>query len=257
MTLRYSTGAANHLAQHGSFKDAFNNGKIEIYSGAQPASADAAPTGTLLCTITASSLARTAEVLAIGTVTLTSGAAGSVDTVTVDGIQINEAAVPFNVSLTQTAADLAAEINRSVSSPDYTASASGAVVTISAKRGSGAAPNGFVVAGTATTLSLTFGNMASGVAAVNGLKLGNAAAGVIAKLASQTWSGVNAASGTAGWYRYTGSVADTGVADTTETQIREDGAIATSGAQLNFSSTTLTVGATTTIDTWTRTVPTA
>ena len=257
MTLRYSQGATNYLAQHGSFKDAFNNGKLEIYTGSQPASADAAPTGTLLCTITASSGTRTAEVLSVGTVTLSSGAAGSIDTLTVDGISIIDAAVAYNTSLTQTAADLAAAINQNVSSPDYTASSSGAVVTIKAKRGSGAAPNGFVVTGTATTLSLSYGNMASGVAAVNGLKFGTAAAGVIAKLASQTWSGVNAASGTAGWYRFSGSVADSGVADTAESQIREDGAIATSGAQLNLSSTTLTKDATTTIDTWTRTVPAA
>ena len=162
MTLRYSQGATNYLAQHGSFKDAFNNGKLEIYTGSQPASADAAPTGTLLCTITASSGTRTAEVLSVGTVTLSSGAAGSIDTLTVDGISIIDAAVAYNTSLTQTAADLAAAINQNVSSPDYTASSSGAVVTIKAKRGSGAAPNGFVVTGTATTLSLSYGNMASG-----------------------------------------------------------------------------------------------
>jgi hypothetical protein len=53
-----------------------------------------------------------------------------------------------------------------------------------------------------------------------------------------------------------GSVSDAGGADSTGTAIREDGAISTSGQQLNFSgSTTLTVSATTTITDWTRTVP--
>lgn len=258
MTLRISSGARNFLLQHGSLKKAFQGGKILIYSGAQPSSADAAPTGTLLCVVTKSSGAHTAEVRATGTVTLATGAAGSVDTVTVNGVNIlTNGAVPFNVSLTQTAADLAAAINLSESSPEYTASASGAVVTIKAARGAGAAPNGFVVSATLTTITATYGNMAGGVAWVNGLSFDVSAAGTIVKKAGEVWTGVNLASGTAGWYRFVGAVADSGVADSTETEIREDGAIATSGAQLNLTNTTLALDATTTIATWSRTQPAA
>lgn len=47
---RLSTGYANE--QLGHFKNAFQNGVLAIYSGYQPASADAAETGTLLCLIT-------------------------------------------------------------------------------------------------------------------------------------------------------------------------------------------------------------
>src|SRR5574340_1240964 len=144
MTFRFSIAARNFAAQHGSYKKAFQGGKILIYSGAQPSSADAAPTGTLLCTITKSSAAHTAEVLATGTVTLATGAAGSVDTVTVNSVNIlTNGAVPFNTSLTQTAADVATAINLSESYPEYTATSSGAVVTIKAARGAGAAPNTF------------------------------------------------------------------------------------------------------------------
>src|SRR5574340_759925 len=144
MTLRLSSGARNFVLQHGSLKKAFQGGKILIYSGAQTSSADAAPTGTLLCTVTKSSGAHTAEVQASGPVTLTGGAAGSVDTVTVNSVNIlTNGAVPFNTSLTQTAADLAAAINLSESYPEYTATSSGAVVTIKAARGAGAAPNTF------------------------------------------------------------------------------------------------------------------
>ncbi|MCK0507897.1 hypothetical protein [Aromatoleum anaerobium] len=258
MTLRYSTAARNHILQHGSLKKAFQNGKILIYSGAQPASADSAPTGTLLCTITRNSGAHTAEVLATGTVTLTGGASGSVDTVTVDGINImSEGAVAYDTSLTVTAAAVAAAINRSESSPEYTATSSGAVVTISAARGSGAAPNTFAVSATLTTITASYGNMAGGVTALNGLQFDVATAGTITKKVGEVWSGTNVATGTAGWYRFVGAVADSGVADSSETEIREDGAIATSGAQLNMSSTTLTSGATTTIDTWSRSLPSA
>jgi len=257
MTLRLSTAARDHINGAGSLKSAFQNGQIQIYSGAQPASADAAPTGTLLATITAGSNARTAEVLATGTVTLTAGSAGSVDAVTVGGVAIIDAPVPFNTDLAATAAALAAAINACRSVPDYTATSAGAVVTISAPRGMGAGANTLGVVASVTTLTATTASMSGGVSAANGLKFGTSSGGVISKLDSQVWSGVAAASGTAGWFRFVGSVADTGAIDSTATQIRLDGAIATSGAQLNMSSTAVTSGATQTIASFPITLPTA
>lgn len=256
MTLRYSTAARNFMAGIGSYKDAFSFGRIEIYTGAQPATADAAVTGTLLCTITAASGARTAEVLASGTVTLTGGASGSVDMITVNSVDILGGSVPFNTSLNQTATDVAAKINAFKGTVRYTASASGAVITIKALPGTGASPNGYVVASIVTTITKTDANMAGGVTAVNGLLYGAASAAVIAKLATQTWSGVNAASGTAGWFRNHGSIADAGAIDSSALYIREDGAIATSGGELNMTSTALVAAATTTISAWDRTFPT-
>ena len=256
MTLRYSTAARNFMAGIGSYKDAFHNGRVEIYSGAQPASADAAVTGVLLCTLTNASGARTSEVLSSGTVTLNTGAAGSVDTITVNSVDILGGSVPFNTSLNQTAADVAAKINAYKGTVRYTASASGAVITIKALPGTGTSPNGFVVASTATTITKTDVNMSGGVAAANGLLYGAASAAVIAKLATQVWSGVNAGSGTAGWFRNYGSVADAGAIDSSALYIREDGAIATSGGELNMTSTALVAAATTTISAWDRTFPT-
>lgn len=256
MSLRYSTALRNFMAAVGSYKDAFQNGKIEIYTGAQPASADAAVTGTLLCTITSSSGAHTPEVLAQGSVTLNSGAAGSLDTLTVNGVEVMGAAVPFNTSLTQTAADIAAQINRYHSYAEYIATSSGAVVYITALPGTGTTPNGFVVASTVTTMTKTDANLAGGVAAVNGLRYEAASGGAVGKLASQTWSGVNAGTGTAGWYRQYGSVADAGAADANLVFYREDGAISTAGAEMNMSSTALVAAATTTIGSSTLTIPT-
>jgi hypothetical protein len=241
MALRYSTAALNFFAQEGSLKDAFTGGRIEIYTGTQPASADAAATGTLLCTITNNSLAHTPAVLATGTVTLTAGAAGSVDTVTVNGVNILGAAVPFNATLTQTAADVATAINRTISTTDYNASSAGAVVTIRARRGSGVAPNGLVVAATSTTITTSTTNMAGGVVAVNGLNLGVASAGTIDKDPTQVWSGVNVATGVAGWYRRYSCLADSGALDSAAQFVREDGAYQTSGGELN-GSTTFTIG---------------
>lgn len=259
MTLRYSDAARNFMAGRGSYRDAFNNGRLEIYSGSQPATANAAVTGTLLCTVTAASGARTAEVLSTGTVTLTGGASGSINTVTVNSVGIIGAAVPFNTSLNQTAADLATAINAFRGLVPYTAVAVGAVVTISALPGTGAGPNTFVVTATLTTITATFGNMAGGVTAVNGLLYGTpgiTTVGMVSKNGSQVWSGVNGNSGTAGYYRLYGSIADTGVLDSAAAFIREDGAVATSASELNMSSTAFTATATTTISQWDRTIPT-
>lgn len=133
----------------GSLKDVFKDGVLEIYSGTQPATADAAKTGTLLLRITRNSAAFV----------------------------------------------------------------SGAVA--------------------------------------NGLEFGTPVAGVIAKNSTEVWSGIALASGVAGWFRLYANATDLGGADTTPFLYpRIDGNIATSGAELNMSSTAITVGATTTIDTF-------
>lgn len=256
MTLKYSAGALNFLAGGGSYRDMFDNGRVEIYSGAQPANANAAVTGTLLCTITNNALARTAEVLSAGTLTLTGGASGSVNTLTVNGVDILGGAVNFDTTLTQTASDIATQINNLKGNVRYLASFAGAVVTITALPGTGASPNAFVVAATYTTITGTTANLAGGVAAVNGLLYTGPVGGVVNKLAAQTWSGTNGNTGTAGWFRAYGSVADAGALDSVAAFLREDGAIATAGAEMNMVSTSLAATALTVITGWQRTIST-
>lgn len=256
MTLRLSTALRNYMLGGGSLRECLQGGKMKIYSGSQPATAEAAPTGTLLVTITDNSGAHTQEVRATGTISLTAGSAGSVDTATVASKNIIGAAIPYNTSLTQTAADLAAAINAYESEPKWSASASAGVVTLSGPLGLGAVGNSLTVAVTTTTLTASGSTTSGGVTSVNGLKFGASAAGAIDKLASQTWSGVAANSGTAGWYRFEGPVADSGALDSTESQYRMDGAISTSGAQLNMSSTTITAAATQTVTSFPVSLPT-
>lgn len=104
------------------------------------------------------------------------------------------------------------------------------------------------------TISVGSGTFISG-AVTNGLEFGSASSGSISKSSAQTWSGVAVASGTAGWFRLYANATDAGSISTSLPRI--DGAVATSGAQLNMSSTTITSGATTTIDTFTITLPAA
>ncbi len=79
-----------------------------------------------------------------------------------------------------------------------------------------------------------------------------ATAGVISKQ-TNTWDGVAVATGTAGYFRYCASTGDAGGTSTTE--IRIQGAVATSGAELNMSSVSITSSATSTIDTFDITMP--
>jgi hypothetical protein len=54
MTIKTSTGLRNKMLDTGSLKSRLALGFIKIYSGAEPATADAAVTGTLLCTVSVS-----------------------------------------------------------------------------------------------------------------------------------------------------------------------------------------------------------
>ncbi|MHC4310871.1 MAG: hypothetical protein ACYSW3_00185 [Planctomycetota bacterium] len=87
----------------------------------------------------------------------------------------------------------------------------------------------------------------------NGLEFGDAASGIIAKAAAETWQGAGIAAGTAGYFRLCANPTDAGGASTTLPRI--DGSVGTSGADLNMSSTTITVGATYTIDSFQFTLP--
>lgn len=146
MTIQTSTGLRNKMLDTGSLKSRLALGFMKIYSGSPPATADAAVTGTLLCTI----------------------------------------------SLT----------------------------------------------GTGTGLSLDTA----------------AAAGVLAKNPSEVWQGTNAATGAAGYYRFS-AAGDTGVSSATEERIQ--GTVGLAGADLNLSSISLTSGVVQNIDYYVVSLPTA
>lgn len=99
---------------------------------------------------------------ATATVTLTGGAAGSVDMITVDGVNIMSGSVAFTTDLSTTATAVASNINSHTSSPEYTAAAVGAVITISAAVGAGSDPNGYQLVVTTTTITSTDTDMSGG-----------------------------------------------------------------------------------------------
>ncbi|WP_300163413.1 hypothetical protein [Solidesulfovibrio sp.] len=100
-------------------------------------------------------------------------------------------------------------------------------------------------------ITLSSGGFSPGTS-TNGLNFADPASGACAKSSSEVWSGVATTTGTAGWFRFYANDRTTG-ADTANA--RFDGSVSTSGAQLNMSSTAITAGATTTIDSFTVTMP--
>lgn len=263
MALKFSTGLVQAVAGGYGWRQALANGRLKIFTGTQPADADSAITGTLLATFTLSGGAFTAEVRSQASITLT-GSSGSLDSIKVGGaLEILGSSVPYTTDLTTTAALVAAQINANFSVPDFAAESSGAVVTIFAPHGTGAGADGLTIAATATTLgasinggsSSSFGGTGSpsaGTTAVNGLNFQAPVAGVLSK-ETTVWQAVAGATGTAGCFRFEADADDDQGASTSFR--RFDGSIATSGADMNITSTTITSGATESINTFTLTIP--
>ena len=102
-----------------------------------------------------------AAVQAVGSVTLVTGAAGSVDSITVGGVNIMSGSVAYVTSLAATATAVAANITAYTSSPDYSAVAVGAQINITATL-AGSTPNGLAVVATATTITTSKVDMYGG-----------------------------------------------------------------------------------------------
>ncbi len=130
---------------------------------------------------------------------------------------------------------------------------SGSVVTVNLRPGAGV--NTLALASTGITC--TGSSFASGVAPVNALYLAPAVAGVVGKPVNVVWSFTGLSVGTAGWFRfYSSNASDTGaLVSGAPYYPRLDGAIATSGGDLNLSNISIVVAAPTTIDTFNLTVP--
>jgi len=250
MTLRFSTGFRDKLVSSTGFAACFAGGVIDVYSGTQPVTADSAVTGTLLGRVSLASTTYVAETPASATITV-AGTAGTIATLNIGSFNIIPlGAVTFDTDATTTATALKDAINRN---GIYTATSSGAVVTVIAPAGTGAAHNGLALAATVTggTTATSSGNVTGGAAATAGLQFGAPSAGTISK--SGTWSFNGLAVGTAGWFRIKASVADADGSSTTA--VRLDGSVAVSGADMNLSNISITIGAPNTIDTFTYTQP--
>ncbi len=112
-------------------------------------------------TLNAQTITLGQNIKASGTVTLNSGGSGSVTGITVNGIQVMSGTVNFNSTLTITAADVAANILAHTSSPNYTSTSAGTVITIIDAAG-GSGPNGFEVISSTVTITTTDVDLSGG-----------------------------------------------------------------------------------------------
>ena len=92
-------------------------------------------------------------------------------------------------------------------------------------------------------ITLSSGAFVAGTA-INGINLGTATDGVIGKDSDETWSGVGLVAGNAGWFRFYDNAAITGASTSA---IRLDGSIATTGAQMNMTNTSISTSGVTVI----------
>ncbi len=264
MAVKLSTGLVNYLAGGGSIRKAFQDCELEIWSGAPPATADTANSGTLLCTVTKGSAT---AVLRPGwgevnTVTVTSAVLG--DTFSFDVTIGSEALVTTNVyTNTPDAGDVkhvALILARLFEQVGCSACATGSDGVIYVMAPSGKSLLIALHAGSTGTIAAVGDAVIAADTLGECLHFGPPTAGVISK-DSATWSGVNSATGVAGYFRFIQN-GDIGHGDLaahalSTTALRIQGAVSTSGAELNLSSTTLTAASTTTIDDGDFTVPLA
>jgi len=262
MAVILSTGAINYLTGQGSYRQMLQDCVLGLFSGTPPTTADAAFTGSLLCvtTLASGSVADTAKdgtapsryslgpsfeiTKAAGyatgeTVKLSVTADGATVTYTVtaltaDGTAANEDAF---------CAKIMRELNRQIPQLTTIWEGTGTVKFWLLSKISGLA---ITLADGSGTHAFSNFTAITAAARVNTLYFGPPTAGLITKMTG-VWSGVNLASGIAGYFRFYDPV-DANALDSSAAYRRVQGAISTSGAEGILSNTTLTVGATTTID---------
>lgn len=100
------------------------------------------------------------------------------------------------------------------------------------------------------TITLNSGAFTPGTS-TNGLTFASASAGAVSK--SGVWSFNGIAAGTAGYFRLKGNALDNDALSTTLPRL--DGSIATSGADLNLSNVSISIGSPSTVDSFTWTQP--
>ena len=257
MSERLSTGLRDYLLGESSMRKALEDCVMKIYSGAAPASANDAVTGVLLAIITKSSgTVSSGERSTPGRWQITIPDSHAEGATVKAAINIGAAgAVTYTYTNTPdagTAEQVMAKVAQMLNDI-YGISAIYLGSTIQARtvviQGRIAGEDIDVVDGAGTiTITPTEIEVA---ARLDAIYFANPSSGAMSK-ASETWSGLIATSGVAGYFRFVTS-SDDGTLSTT--QVRAQGSVSTSGAELNLSNTSLVAATTLTIDTYSISLP--
>lgn len=241
MPLRLSSGAVDALQENGCLKEIFHDMIIDIYSGAQPASADNAVTGTWLGRMTLAGGVFTAGIKStrrMDKATITYGNDGDAYALVINGTSYSYTSEVGDDD-DAVALALAALVD---ASPVVEAYAAANVIYTRAIYGG----VDYTITNTGTTTGGN--NVVASVTAnvrINGLQWADSVLGVLSKEAG-VWEGVNLASGTAGYFRAKANAVDDDSESTS--LVRMDGNISTSNAPLIIAgSINLVKDATTTV----------
>lgn len=258
MALKASTGLRNYMLGNKDMRTALKDAVLHIYSGAAPATADDAATGTLLCTLTGAGATAKAKQKFTITPTVDSDD-NSVWTVVLNGISF-----AFTDDGSATAKEVVEGLKAVIDAGNSgTVTNPAGVITIPSVYGLFTVTEDdtnlvieAATAGVSFTCTATCTGSATGTVAVvetvanaYGLEFeaySDIASGIIEKKSSQTWIGVCAASGTAGYYRLQlDTTVDTGGTSTSLPRLQ--GTISTANADMNMTSITKVAGATETV----------
>lgn len=251
MAIKLSTGLRNFLTGEGTLRKAFEDAVLYIYSGAAPATVEEAPSGTLLCKVTKASGAvtsgdRSTPQLMKVTISGTPNA-GDVVKLLLDSVAFEYTLVAADDDVTKTATKVARMLNDSAQVDAIATGADGILYV----QGRTAGVSFTLTENTSTGITCTVAATVTAAVRANTIQFGAATAGVISKSAD-VWSGVATATGTAGYFRL---VTSSDGLDADATDIRIQGTISTSGADLTLNNINITSGATQTIDTFSLTEP--
>jgi len=252
MATKYSTGLRNLLERGKSLGEAFDDFIIKVFSGTAPSDADQVEgSGSLLCTITKASeevLSTELSVAKQASIDITVAANdGKTIIVAINAVDYTYATVTADDNLLKVARKVALMLEgipEIQAIAHATAAGDGKVAVKSSIAGLTftIAKGGGGGGGTATwsVTDNTIANVRS-----DALQWGTPSNAQMAK-PSEVWSGVNLLTGTATWFRIV-RPDDTGALLTTAKRIQ--GAVSTSGAELNLTNINLVKDATLTIDT--------
>jgi hypothetical protein len=247
MAQKYSRGFVDWLNSEGSVQKMFADAKIRVFSGNAPADADQAESGTLLCQLTlgastsyAKAVAKQAYISITGT-----PSSGNIVRARINGTTYTTTLATATAVSKRTAARAVAEVV-DLALPIIAAAAAstatdGGVVLKSSVRG-----QAFTCALGTCTITATITTSTVSNSRGTFLQLGPTASGIVSKISTETWSGVNVATGVAGYFRIV-QPGDDGTLS--YTQPRVQGSIGTTGADWNMDSVQFTIGATTTVNT--------
>jgi len=266
MALQLSTGLRNFLLGQGSFREAFADSILKIYSGSSPAAsgsygaADVAPSGSLLCTLSRASGTVTAvdeSMPQMAKITCAGTSAGNYALVITgaSGAAVTYSVV-YAVSAIATTLALVQLINRTC--PDFMATVDhDAVIFFMVGR----SPANVGALYTITDAS-TGGNAAAVTsadlqhfAASDACQFGLVASGAIAKQ-SAAWSGVGIVTATAGYWRLV-RASEFSTESQSLTAIRLQGTCGVGSGDILMSTTAIVAAASQTVDSFSIELPAA